>query len=452
MGKLKSAQVQSAKPVPGPDGNPRKRVLVDGDGLLLIVAPTGARNWVLRVKESGKNGKRRDIGLGSVDDGSGRAAFAEGDNRLDETPLMLRKRLTLAEAREKAAALRKLAKAGRNVIAERDRERVIIPTFAEALLEAHKGLCSGWADKTAKAFKTSLEEHALPKLGQLKVNEIGSAEVIAALAPIWTDKPEMARKVRSRIGQVLAFAKARGWRKDALPDARELRSGLSKQGKGKSFPALPFAEVPGFFVSEMDKGATASRYAVLFVILTGARSGEVREATWDKIDFVGRTWTRTAEDMKMKVGHVVTLSDAALALLERWQPEKALRKGLIFPGATGKALSDMSLSKALHSAHDAEIKAGRAGYIDPKFGKVATVHGFRSSFRDWAAERMPTMPAMVAEMALAHKVGNATEQAYLRSDLRAMRQELMDAWGRFVSPALSGVASNVTSLRAGGAA
>lgn len=266
----------------------------------------------------------------------------------------------------------------------------------------------------------------------MQVNEIGSGEVIAALAPIWTDKPEMARKVRSRIGQVLAFAKARGWRKDALPDARELRSGLSKQSRGKSFPALPFAEVPGFFVSELDKGATASRFAVLFAILAGARSGEVREANWEKIDHVGRTWTRTADDIKMKVGHVVTLSDAALALLDRWQPDKALRKGLIFAGTKGNALSDMSLSKALHSAHAAGIKAGRAGYFDPNTGKVATVHGFRSSFRDWAAERMPTMPAMVAEMALAHKVGNATEQAYLRSDLRAMRQELMDAWGRFV--------------------
>lgn len=448
MGKLTQRAVLAAKPSFGRDGKAVKRSYQDGDGLFLVCAPTGAKSWILRVQV---DGKRRDIGLGSLDDGSGRAAFAEGDNRLDAPPLMLRKRLTLAEAREKAAALRKLAKAGSNPVAERDRERVRIPTFAEALTEAHKALGSGWADKTAKAFKTSLEEHALPKLGQLQVNEIGSGEVIAALAPIWTDKPEMARKVRSRIGQVLAFAKARGWRKDALPDARELRSGLAKQTGGKNFASLPFVEVPGFFASELGKGATASRYAVLFAILTGARSGEVREATWEKIDHEARTWTRTVDDMKMKVGHVVTLSPAAVALLERWQPDKALRKGLIFPGTKGKALSDMSLSKALHSAHDAEIKAGRAGYLDPTDGRVATVHGFRSSFRDWAAERMPTMPAMVAEMALAHKVGNATEQAYLRSDLRAMRQELMDAWGRFASPALSGVASNVTPLRAGGA-
>jgi integrase len=432
VGKLTQRAVLAAKPSLGRDGKAVKRSYQDGDGLFLVCAPTGAKSWILRVQV---DGKRRDIGLGSLDDGSGRAAFAEGDNRLDDTPLMLRKRLTLAEAREKAAALRKLAKAGSNPVAERDRERVRIPTFAEALTEAHKALASGWEDKTAKAFKASLEEHALPKLGQLKVSEIGSGEVIAALAPIWTDKPVMARKVRSRIGQVLAFAKARGWRKDALPDARELRSGLSKQSRGKSFAAMPFAEVPAFVAGELAKGATASRFAVLFVILTAARSGEVRQAAWEQIDLEARTWTRPEAVMKMKVGHVVTLSPAAVALLERWQPDKALRTGLIFKGLKGSALSDMSLSKALGAA-----------------GRSETVHGFRSSFRDWAAERMPTMPAMVAEMALAHKVGNATEQAYLRSDLRAMRQELMDAWGRFASPALSGVADNVTPLRAGGAA
>lgn len=429
MGKLTQRAVLAAKPSMGRNGKAVKRSYQDGDGLFLVCAPTGAKSWILRVQV---DAKRRDIGLGSLDDGSGRAAFAEGDDRLGDTPLMLRKRLTLAEAREKAAALRKLAKAGSNPVAERDRERVKVPTFAEALKEAHTALASGWADKTAKAFKTSLEEHALPKLGAMPVNVIGSAEVIAALAPIWTDKPEMARKVRSRIGQVLAFAKARGWRKDALPDARELRSGLSKQSRGGKFAAVPYADVPAFLASELAKDATASRFAVLFVILTAARSGEVRQATWEQIDFEARTWTRPADAMKMKEGHAVTLSDAAVSLLERWTPDKALRTGQVFKGLRGGPLSDASLSKALATA-----------------GRSETVHGFRSSFRDWAAERMPTMPAMVAEMALAHKVGNATEQAYLRSDLRDMRRALMEAWGRFIAPSLSGVAGNVTPLRAG---
>ncbi|MDF8334135.1 tyrosine-type recombinase/integrase [Novosphingobium cyanobacteriorum] len=427
MGKLTSTKVKAAKPGKGADGQPTKQILVDGEGLMLVVAPTGARNWMLRIKV---DGKRRDIGLGSVDDGAGANAFAAGDKRLDDTPLMLRKRLTLAEAREKAAALRKLAKAGGDPVTERDRERVKVPTFAQAMKDAHEALKSGWSDKTAKAFLASLEEYAVPKLGGMRVDLIDGANVIAALAPIWTDKPVMARKVRSRIGQVLAFAKARGWRRDALPDARELRTGLAKQDQGKNFAAMPFAEVPAFLAGELGKDATASRFAVLFTILTAARSGEVRNATWEQIDLEARTWTRPASMMKMAKGHVVTLSDAAVALLERWNPDKALRTGLMFAGVKGGPLSDMSLTKALRTA-----------------GRVETVHGFRSAFRDWAAERMPTIPAMVAEMALAHKVGTATEQAYLRSDLRDMRRALMEAWGRFAAPSLSGVAENVTSLR-----
>jgi len=423
VGKLTVFQVRNAKPGVGPDGKRRKRVLVDGAGLLLIVAPTGARNWVLRIKDGQR---RRDIGLGAADiDGAGR-----NRGEIDETPLMLRRILSLAEAREKAAALRKLAKAGADPIAERDRERRATPTFAVAVTEAHAALKSGWSDRTAKAFLASLEEHAVPRLGTTKVDVIGSADVIATLAPIWTSKPVMARKVRSRIGQVLAFAKARGWRRDALPDARELRSGLAKQEQGKNFAAMPFVEIAAFIADELGKDATASRFAVLFAILTAARSGEVRNATWAQIDLEARTWTRPAAMMKMAKGHVVTLSDAAVALLEQWKPNEALRDGLIFPGLRDKPLSDMSLTKALRTA-----------------GRDETVHGFRSAFRDFAAERCPTIPAMVAEMALAHKVGTATEQAYLRSDLRDLRHALMDAWGRFAAPSLSGVALNVTAIR-----
>ena len=403
-----------------------KRAYQDGDGLFLLVSPGGAKSWMLRVQV---DGKRRDIGLGTVDvDGVGSDAFGKGDTRHADIPLMLRKNLSLAEAREKAAALRKLAKAGSDPKLERDRQRVKVPSFAEAVAEAHRALSSGWSDRTAKAFKASLEEHANPTLGALKVNAIGSAEVIVALAPIWTDKPVMARKVRSRIGQVLAFAKARGWRTDALPDSRELRTGLSKQARGGNFAAMPFADVPTFIAGELGKGVSAGRYAVLFAILTAARSGEVRQATWEQISIDSRTWTRPASVMKMKEGHVVTLSDAAIALLEAYTP-KDMRTGLIFSGIRGGPLSDMSLTKALRTA-----------------GRTETVHGFRSAFRDWAAERMPTIPAMVAEMALAHRVGTATEQAYLRTDLRDMRHALMGAWGCFAAPSLSGVVTNVTPI------
>lgn len=441
MGKLTAAKVRNAKPGFGPSGKPVKRAYQDGDGLFLLVSPGGAKSWMLRMQA---DGKRRDIGLGAADiDNLGSTAFGKDDSRHSDLPLMLRKSLSLAEAREKGAALRKLAKAGKDPKVERDRQRVKVPTFAEAVIETHNALMSGWSDRTAKAFKASLEEHANPRLGALKVDAIGSAEVIAALALIWNDKPVIARKVRSRIGQVLAFAKARGWRKDALPDARELRTGLAKQDKGKNFGAMAFMRVPSFVAGELAKNATASRFAVLFTVLTAARSGEVRSATWEQIDLDARTWSRPASLMKMDRGHVVTLSDAAVALLTLWAPEESLRTGLIFSGMNGGALSDMSLTKALRAAHEAELLAGRPGYTDPNSGKTATVHGFRSAFRDWAAERMPTVPAMVAEMALAHKVGTSTEQAYLRTDLRDMRRTLMEAWGHFAAASLSGAAQNL---------
>ena len=427
MGKLTVTKVRSAKPARDETGKPRATKFNDGEGLFLFVKPTGAKSWMLRVQV---DGQRRDIGLGSVDlDGGGATAFGNHDP-MANISLMLRKSLSLAEARDKSAALRRLAKAGADPVVERDKERRAIPTFADAVTSAHEALASGWAEKTGKAFKATLEEHAVPKLGALKVDAIGAENIIAALAPIWTEKPEMAKKVRVRIMQVLAFAKARGWRVEGLPDVREMRSGLSKQTRGGNFAAMPFADVPAFVAGELAKGATAGRFAVLFAILTGGRSGEVRNATWEQIDLEARVWTRPASMMKMNEGHVVTLSNAAIALLERFTPED-VREGLIFAAPRGGPLSDMSLTKALRTA-----------------GRAETVHGFRSAFRDWAAERMPAIPAMVAEMALAHRVGTKTEQAYLRTDLRDMRRALMDAWGRFAAPSLSGETDNVVPIGA----
>lgn len=431
MSKLTVTKIRSAKPTRDASGRPMLTRFSDGQGLYLLVKPSGSRSWVLRVQA---DGRRRDIGLGGVDiDQAGRLAFGGTDDPLRDVPLMQRKSLSLAEAREKAAALRKLAKAGADPVAERDRERRAIPTFAEAVTAAHESLSHGWSPRTAAAFESSLLSHAVPKLGAKRVNAIGAADIILALAPIWQDKPVMARKVRARILQVLAFAKARGWRAEALPDARELRSGLSKQSRGENFAAMRFADVPGFIAAQLELEPAASRMALLFAVLTAARSGEVRNATWEQIDLEARTWTRPASAMKMAVAHVVTLSDAAIAVLERMTPDKALRAGLVFPGARrGRPLSDMALTKIMRLA-----------------GRQETVHGFRSAFRDWAAELMPTVPAMVAEMALAHRVGTATEQAYLRSDLRDMRRALMDGWGRFAAPGLSGFAANVLSLSSG---
>lgn len=354
------------------------------------------------------NGRREDIGLGGY----------PAD-------------LSLSEARDKAAHLRKMARQGKNARAERDREKIVVPSFKEAVAKAHEELSKGWSDKHAAAFKSSLEQHIIPKLGNKRVDHITTAEVIAALAPIWTDKPSIARKVRVRLMQVLSFSKARGWRAEPLPDERELRDGLARQPKGRNFSAMPYASVPDFMAAQFAKPETAGRLALLFTILTAARSGEVRTARWEHIDTEAQTWTRPAALMKSGVKHAVTLNSAALALLQRAKPLSG-GDGLVFPGARAKSpLSDMTLSKVLR---DADI--------------AVTVHGFRSSFRDWAAEKMPTVPAMVAEMALAHAVGTKTEQAYLRSDLNELRRTLMDGWGRFVAPALSGRGDNVVSIDA----
>lgn len=391
----------------------------DGQGLYLLVKPSGARSWLLRVQYLGK---RRDVGLGSVDYVARRA-----DDPLSEVPLLLRKGLTLAEAREKAALLRKLTLSGRDPVTERDREKRQVPTFAEAVTLTHDEFAKGWAPKHAAAFKSSLTMHVTPTLGPHRVDVIDHALVRDTLAAIWTEKPVMARKLRVRINQVLGFCKARNWRTRDLPDAKEVRKGLAKHGRAGHFAAMPFKHLPDFLAELVAGKESVGRMALAFAILTAARSGEVRKASWEQIDLEASTWTRPADIMKMHVEHIIVLNDAAIAVLKRAQAMTG-GEGLIFPGKGEKLLSDMTLTKALREAGQSK----------------ATVHGFRSTFRDWAAEMMPTVPAMVAEMALAHSVGTETERAYLRSDLKDLRRALMAAWGDFASGA---GAEKVTPIR-----
>ncbi len=415
MGKLTVVGIKAAKP-----GRH-----ADGDGLYLLVKPTGARSWLLRVQHLGR---RRDIGLGSVD-----LSQRSPDDPIHSVPILQRKRLTLGEAREKAASLRRLALAGLDPAVERDREKRQIPTFAEAVKLAHEEFAKGWAPKHGAAFKASLETHVVPALGNQRVDVIDHAMVRDALAGIWTEKPVMARKLRVRINQVLGFCRSRNWRSRELPDAKEVRKGLARHSRSGHFAAMPYKAVPEFIANLQVKEDTPGRLALLFAILTAARSGEVRAASWEQVDLDAGTWTRPAEIMKMRVEHVIPLSDEAKAVLERAKPLTGGR-GLIFPGNKGNALSDMTLTKALRTAGQPDV----------------TVHGFRSSFRDWAAEQMPTIPAMVAEMALAHSVGTETERAYLRSDLKDLRQTLMTAWGAFCI-GTAGARANVTPIRAGSA-
>ncbi|MBD3732395.1 MAG: integrase arm-type DNA-binding domain-containing protein [Sphingopyxis sp.] len=367
--------------------NARPGTYGDGKGLYLRVKPSGSRSWILRVQHQGR---RQDIGLGSVD------------------------YVTLAEARDAAARLRRVARLGDDAIAERDRGKIRIVTFQEAVALAYAELGKGWTEKTALQFKASLDLHAVPSLGGKRVGDIETSHILGALAPIWTTKPQIARKVRHRILQVLAFAKSNGWRSKSVPEIADLSRGLAKQPKSKGYSALPFPEVPKFFASERVKEASPARLALMFTILTAARSGEVRKADWTQVDLRAREWRRPASIMKSGEPHVVMLSDHAAAVLKLAR-DRFGDDGLIFPSRNGLMLTDMSLSRMMKLA-----------------GRSETVHGFRSSFRDWAAEKLPHVPAMVPEMALAHSVGTAVEKAYLRSDLKALRLQLMTDWGAFV--------------------
>jgi integrase len=359
----------------------------DGAGLYLLVSDTGARSWVLRVQVGGK---RRDIGLGALSDAS------------------------LLEAREKARELRKAARAGLDPIALRDKGKITIPSFKAAAEACHEARKAGWKSRHADAFLSTLKLHVFPKIGSLRVDSVDEKDIVAVLSPLWRDKPAAARKLRQRMGTVLDFAKGSGWRSMGAP-RDGLRPLLSKQDRPGNFSSMPYSEVPPFMAVLTGKVDTAGRLALQFTILTAARSGEVRSAMWSHVDLKARTWTRPASLMKGGEEHVVTLSPAAIAVLTR---AKRLRTTLadvaIFPGSGGRMLSDMSITKALRDA-----------------GRTETVHGFRSSFRTWAAEKMPTVPEAVCEAALAHVVPDQVVRAYQRAKFIEMRHKLLDAWGEY---------------------
>jgi integrase len=384
MGKLTVVQVRNLKE-PGRYS--------DGQGLMLVVATDGSRKWVLRVQA---DGRRRDFGLGAA------------------------AQVSLAEARDAAATIRKQVKAGQDPLAERRRARETIPTFQEAALRMHEEHKPSWKNaKHAAQWLSTLEQHAFPALGSVRVDKIDGPMVRDVLANIWLKIPETARRVRQRIGSVLDWAHSKGYRPTETP-TRSISRGLPKQPKGKEhFAAMPYADVPGFLTSlrGTNKAGETVRLAFEFLILTAARSGEVRGARWDEVDLEARLWTIPAPRMKAGKAHAVPLSVRAVAILERMRD---LRRGegqaLVFEGAKlGRPMSDMTLTMLLR-----------------RMGVNATAHGFRSSFRDWAAEAT-NFPREVAEAALAHAVESRVEAAYRRSDLLEKRRKLMEQWARHCS-------------------
>jgi len=385
----------------------------DGGGLYLFVKPSGAKTWVLRVQV---DGKRRDVGLGTLDTSA--RVTGKGEDPPIAIPLLHRKLLTLAEAREKAAILRDAAKAGLDPIEERDRERRSIPKFRDAAKEAHKVLKVGLSERGGDTFINSLENHAFKVLGDKRVDKITAADITAVLIPIWSSKPDMARKVRQRIGKVLNFAHGKGWRPTEAP-GRSVSAGLPRQPKGGNYRAMPYADLPAFVAKIAAQHGSLGRNALLLQIYTAARPGEVRGARWDQINFEKQEWHRPASLMKGvdAEAHTVTLNSAAIALLQKIKGEDEPKPGaLIFPGKGDAMISDMTMSKVLRTEklpYDA--------------------HAFRSSFRDWAAEQMPEIPDPVAEAALAHMVPDKVIRAYKRTSFLEMRRKLLEAWAGYLS-------------------
>jgi len=306
----------------------------------------------------------------------------------------------------------------RDDITEAAAKAEAVPAFEEAANRVHEIHRPTWRnEKHARDFINSLEAYAFPVLGARKVSDISTADVLAVLQPIWLEKPETARRVRQRIGTVMKWSIAQGWRHDN--PAENIANALPKHDRAKVHrKALPYAEVAGCIDTVKASGAwAATKLALEFLVLTAARSGEVRLAHWDEVEFQGAdcaTWEIPASRMKMKRPHRVPLPKRAQEILRE---AEALRggSGLIFPSARGKPLSDMTLSKLVK-----------------ELGFDADVHGFRTSFRTWAQEQT-NFPREVAEAALAHAIGDAVENAYARSDVFDKRAKMMAAWANYLA-------------------
>lgn len=369
----------------------------DGNGLYLVVDPSGARRWIVRVVVKGQKNKkgaplRTDFGLGGADI------------------------VTINLARDRALEYRRMAKQGLN---PRFNAKQDIPTFEEIAQQVHIDRMPTWKNpKHGQQWINTLRDYAFPKIGRMPVDSIDQPEILMCLSPIWTEKHETARRLSQRIKIVLDVAKSKGFRSGENPvtsikDAKVLPKVTAKP---KHHKAMRWQDVPAFYADLRKRNAMAAK-ALMFTCLTGSRTGEVLGMRWEELDLDARVWTCPEERMKTGNEHRVPLTDEMLAIIE---PLKAMQSEMVFEGQKRhKPLSNMSMLMLLRRMNVEGV----------------TVHGFRSTFRDWASE-MANAPREVAEMSLAHQVGSDVERAYARSDLLEKRRELMERWSRFVSSTL----------------
>lgn len=369
-----------------------------GGGLILVVTQSGSRSWIARVLDPSK--RRRDIGLGPY----------------PEVPLK--------DARRRAGEMRNQAREGVDPVAAKRAAARTIPTFKIVATNAHGERKDGFRnEKHRDQWIDSLTSYAFPALGSLPIDQVDGPAVVRAMKPIWATKPETARRVLQRIASVVAWAVAHGYREHELP-VKAIRMGLPNQPKINPnargvdsrghFAAIPYADAPVYISGLRGSPETISRSALELAILTVTRSGEARGARWDEFNMAKAEWTIPGARIKAGVEHTVPLSPAALAVVKRMQGIRGT-SDLVFPSASGNALSDIALSKA-HKLISQE----------------STVHGWRSTFRDWAAEQTP-LPGEVVEAALAHSNPNRVEAAYRRTNYLDRRRPLMDAWAAYLA-------------------
>ncbi|MEZ5457654.1 MAG: integrase arm-type DNA-binding domain-containing protein [Lysobacteraceae bacterium] len=385
-------------------------------GLMMQVSDSGARSWILRVSI---NGKRREIGLGSCAD------------------------VSLADARVRAREIRSQIAAGNDPLAERRAKREKRGmTFAECAKALVESRSHGWKNPKHHAqWLSTLETYALPTIGALDVAKIELPHIVGILQPIWATKTETASRVRSRIEAVLSWATVSKHRSGDNParwrgNLDVLFARPSKVSKVVNQPALGIEDVQRFMALLAQRDGAS--LALQFAILTATRSAETRLMRWGEVDLHNAIWTVPPERMKSAREHVVPLSPQALSLLNAQAENRTCNASdLVFPAPLGGSFSDGTLARVIRLMDDADIAAGGAGFRDKRQGRVAVPHGFRSTFRDWAAERT-NFPNHVAEAALAHVIGDKTEAAYRRGDLLAKRRELMHAWAMFACPSMDG--------------
>tara|TARA_R110000796_G_scaffold65477_3_gene151225 strand:- start:5996 stop:7204 length:1209 start_codon:yes stop_codon:yes gene_type:complete len=366
----------------------------DGNGLYLVVDPSGARRWIVRVVVKGlKNKKgaplRTDFGLGGADI------------------------VTINQARERALEYRRMAKQGLN---PRFNARQEVPTFEEVAQQVHIDRMPTWKNaKHGQQWINTLRDYAFPKIGRMPIDSIDQPEVMMCLAPIWTDKHETAKRLAQRIKTVLDVARSKGFRSGENPVTaiKEVGALPKVKAKPKHHKAMQWKDVSAFYAELRSRNAIAAK-ALMFTCLTGSRTSEVLGLRWEEIDIDARLWTCPPERMKNGETHRVPLTDEMIAIIE---PLRAMESNYVFEGQKRhKPLSNMSMLMLLRRMQVEGV----------------TVHGFRSTFRDWASE-IANVPREVAEMSLAHAVGTNVERAYARSDLLERRRHLMNEWSRFVT-------------------